>query len=104
MRVAEQVLRSKWDEPNSFQEKWNTLKTALCDEAKTELGYEDRKALIGLGRVRKMLGLSSLKQTVGGMVESCSGNVFVTFNEEELQKLAEDELPKSQCGFRKVPT
>ena len=43
VRVIEQVLQSKWDEANSVEEKWDTLKTALCDGAKTELGYEDRK-------------------------------------------------------------
>ena len=43
VRVVEQELQTKWDETSSVQEKWDTLKSALCDGAKTELGYEDRK-------------------------------------------------------------
>ena len=43
VRVVEQELQTKWDETSIVQEKWDTLKSALCDGAKTELGYEDRK-------------------------------------------------------------
>ena len=43
VRVVEQELQTKWDETSAVQEKWDTLKTALCDGAKAELGYEDKK-------------------------------------------------------------
>ena len=33
--------------------KWNVLKSALCDAAKDELGYENRKQPDGLGRVKR---------------------------------------------------
>ena len=43
VRVVEQELQTKWDETSTVQEKWDKLKSALCDGTKTELGYEDRK-------------------------------------------------------------
>ena len=42
VRVVEEKLQAKWEECSGVQEKWDTLKTALCDGVKTELGYEDR--------------------------------------------------------------
>lgn len=42
MRIVEK-LQSEWEEQNSVQEKWGTLKTALCERAKMELSYEDRR-------------------------------------------------------------
>ena len=43
VRSVNQRLQEEWDEMKCVQEKWDTLKMALCDRAKTELGYEDRR-------------------------------------------------------------
>jgi hypothetical protein len=40
---VEQKLLADWDESNNVKEGWNTLKTALCDGVKVELGYENRR-------------------------------------------------------------
>ena len=39
------------------EEKWDILKSALCDRAETVIGYEDRRNQTGLGRVRLLLNL-----------------------------------------------
>ena len=36
-------LREQWDRNSGVEWKWNVLKSALCDAAKDELGYENRK-------------------------------------------------------------
>ena len=54
VRSVNQRLQEEWDGTKCVQEKWDTLKTALCDGAKTELGYEIEENQIGLERVRKI--------------------------------------------------
>ncbi len=43
VRSVNQRLNTKCDEMKCVQGKWDTLTTALCDGAKTELGYENRR-------------------------------------------------------------
>ena len=57
VRVVEEKLQAKWEECNGVHEKWDTLKTALCDGAKTELCYEDRRQPDRFWESEKDLGL-----------------------------------------------
>ena len=38
VKSVNQRLQEEWDETKCVQEKWDTLKTVLCDRAKTDLG------------------------------------------------------------------
>ena len=41
-RSVNQRLQEEWDDTKCVQKNWNTLKTALCDGAKTEHGYKKK--------------------------------------------------------------
>ena len=43
LRSVEEKIKEAWDGTSCVEKKWKALKSALCDGAKEELGYEDRK-------------------------------------------------------------
>jgi hypothetical protein len=54
VKSVDQKLLVDWDECTNVKETWNTLKTELCDGAKVELGHENRRQPVGLGKVRNI--------------------------------------------------
>ena len=50
-------IQKSWNVHASVEEKWDILKSALCDGAEAVIGYEDRRNQTGLGRVRLLLHL-----------------------------------------------
>ena len=43
LRNVGKKLKEAWDGTGCVEMKWDILKTVLCDGAKAELGYENRK-------------------------------------------------------------
>ena len=42
LMIVDKTLGTKWNNDSTIQEKWSTLKCALCEAAGTDLGYSNR--------------------------------------------------------------
>ena len=43
LKIVGEKLMKQWEKAGNVEEKWNTLKSALCESAEEVLGHEDRK-------------------------------------------------------------